>query len=86
MLISLEPALASSFDGEAGSKQPPRRCGDHDFPGAGGLLQPSRQIGGSADYRMFLCRAVADKVADHYQPGGNPDAARQLLYPTIAPS
>ena len=31
---------------------------------------------------MFLCRAVADKVADHYQSGGNPDAARQLS-PTI---
>ena len=45
MLISLEPALASSFDGEAGSKQPPRRCGDHDFPAPAASCSRAARLG-----------------------------------------
>ena len=53
--------------------QPARARGDNDRPRLGQGLQASREVWGLADDRLLLSRAFADQIADHYQPGGDPD-------------
>src|SRR6516164_1491140 len=53
--------------------QPARARGDNDRPRLGQGLQTSREVWGLADDRLLLSRAFADQIADHYQPGGDPD-------------
>ena len=48
-------------------------------PGCGRGLQAGGQVGRLARDRLLARRALADKAADHDQPGGDPDARRQGL-------
>ena len=58
--------------------QPARACGDDDRIRLGQRLQTGGEVGCFPDYRLLLCRALADQVADHYQPGGDADPRLQL--------
>ena len=53
--------------------QPPRARRDHHRPRLGQRLQPRREVRRLADHRLLLRRALADQIADHHEPGGDPD-------------
>jgi len=46
--------------------------------GSARALQPGGEVRRFADDRLFLRRALADQIAHHHQPGGDPDARLQL--------
>src|SRR6516225_8839873 len=48
-------------------------AGEDDLPGFRESLQTCREVGGLADHRLLLRRALADQIADDNQPGGNAD-------------
>jgi hypothetical protein len=58
--------------------QPPRPRGDDDCVRLGQGLQPGGEVGRFANDRLFLRRALADQIADHHQPSGDPDPRLQL--------
>ena len=64
---------------EQAADQPARRLADHDAAWLGQRLQPGREVRRLADYRLLLCRALADQLADHDQAGGDADPGRQRL-------
>ena len=49
------------------------------MPGFGESLQACGEVGGLADHRLLLRRALADQIADHDQPGGDADADGEPL-------
>jgi hypothetical protein len=57
-------------------------AGDDDLPGLRHGLQACREIGGLADHRLLLRRALADQIADDDKPGGNADADGEPLRST----
>ena len=50
---------------------------DDDSSWLGQRLEASSQIRGFADYRLFLCCAPTDQVADHYAPSRNTNSHLQ---------
>jgi hypothetical protein len=58
--------------------QPACACPDDDRTRLGQGLQPCGEVWGLADDRLLLRRALADQIAYHDQPGGDPDARLQL--------
>jgi len=54
-------------------------AGEDDLPGLRKRLQARREVGGLADHRLLLRRALADQIADHDQPGGNANADGEPL-------
>jgi hypothetical protein len=57
-------------------------AGEDDLPRFRQSLQARREVGGLADHRLLLRRALADQIADHDKPGGNADADGELLRST----
>ena len=53
--------------------QMPRARRDHHGSRLGQRLQPRREVRRLADHRLLLRRPLADQIADHDQPGGDPD-------------
>jgi hypothetical protein len=49
-------------------------AGEDDLPGLRQSLQACGEVGGLADHRLLLRRALADQIPDHDKPGGNADA------------
>ncbi len=58
--------------------QPARAGGDDDSVRLGHCLQTGGEVRCFTDDRLFLCRPLADQIADDHQPGGDPDARLQL--------
>ena len=54
-------------------------AGEDDLPGLRQSLQARREVGGLADHRLLLRRALADQIADDDKPGGDADADGELL-------
>ena len=69
---------AETADLEEIADQPARARGDDDRVRLGQGLQAGGEVGGFADDRLLLSRACADQVADHHQPGGDPDPRLKL--------
>src|SRR5262249_52525320 len=57
-------------------------AGEDDLPGLRKSLQSRREVGGLADHRRLLRRALADQIADDDKPGGNADVDGELLRST----
>ena len=57
-------------------------AGEDDLPGFRQSLQARREVGGLADHRLLLRRALADQIADDDKPGGNADADGEPLRST----
>ena len=57
-------------------------AGDDDLPGLRESLQARREVGGLADHRLLLRRALADQIADHDKSGGDADADGEPLRST----
>jgi hypothetical protein len=49
-----------------------RAVRDDDLARLREVLQAGGNVGRVADHGRFLCRAMADQIADHHQPGGDP--------------
>jgi hypothetical protein len=53
-------------------------------PGCASACRRAARLGGLADHRLLLRRALADQIADHDQPGGDADAdGERLLSPGL---
>jgi hypothetical protein len=57
-------------------------AGEDDLPGFRQSLQARREIGGLADHRLLLRRALADQIAYDDKPGGDADADGEPLRST----
>ncbi len=57
-------------------------AGEDDLPGFRQSLQARREVGGLADHRLLLRRALADQIADDDKPGGDADADGEPLRST----
>src|SRR5215472_14255644 len=55
---------------------------EDDLPGFRQSLQACGEVGGLADHRLLLRRALADQIADDDKPGGDADADGELLRST----
>jgi hypothetical protein len=53
--------------------QPPGARPDHHSSRRGKRQQPRREVGRLADHRLLLRRTLADQIADHDEPSGDPD-------------
>jgi hypothetical protein len=58
--------------------QPARTRGDDDLVRLGQRLQTGGEVRCFPDDRLLLRRALADQIADDYQPGGDPDTRLEL--------
>ena len=56
------------------SDEAPRIRIDHQHAWPSQALQPSCEVWGLADHRLFLCSARPDQITDDNQPGCQPDA------------
>src|SRR5690349_13682552 len=70
--VSADIAVFEEF-----ADQPSRARSDDDRVRLGQGLQPGGEVRRFADDRLFLRRALADQIAHHHQPGGDPDARLQ---------
>ena len=61
-------------DCEPAAKKMPRALGDHHGTRFRELLQTRCQVGRHTDYVLFLGSAFHNEVANHDQPGRDPDA------------
>jgi hypothetical protein len=57
-------------------------AGEDNLSGFGKSLQACREVGGLADHRLLLRRALADQIADDDKSGSNADADGERLRPT----
>jgi hypothetical protein len=57
-------------------------AGKDDLPGFRQSLKARGEVGGLADDRLLLRRALADQIADDHQPGGDADADGEPLRST----
>jgi hypothetical protein len=57
--------------------EPSRTGSDDDRIRLGQALQPRSQVWRLSDDRLLLRRAFADQIADHHQPGRDPDPGLQ---------
>jgi hypothetical protein len=57
-------------------------AGEDDLPGFRKSLQARREVGGLADHRLLLRRALADQIADDDKPGRNANADGEPLRST----
>jgi hypothetical protein len=57
-------------------------AGEDDLPGFRQSLQARRQVGGLADHRLLLRRALVDQIANHDKPGRDADADGEPLCST----
>jgi hypothetical protein len=57
-------------------------AGEDDLPGLRQNLQARGEVGGLADHRLLLRRALADQIADDDKSGGDADADGERLPPT----
>ena len=76
---ALERRGAQVAEGEQAAQEAARALGDDHGPGFGQGLQAGGEVGGLPDHRLLLRGTLADQVADHDQPGGDPDPGRQRL-------
>lgn len=53
--------------------EPARRGRDHDAVGLGQGLEPGGQVRRLADHGLLPCRAAAEQVAHHHEPGRDTD-------------
>jgi hypothetical protein len=65
---------AQIADCEPAAKKTPSALGDHHGTRFRELLQPRCQVGCYADYVLFLGSPFYDEVANHDQPGRDPDS------------
>ncbi len=74
---ALETGRAEVGQLEQAADQAPGRLADDDAARVGERLEPGREVRGLADHRAFLRLAFAHQLADHHQPGRDPDPRRQ---------
>ena len=68
---------------EESADEPTRAGRNHDRVRPGQGLQPGGQVRCLTDDRLFPSRSFADRIADHDEPGCDPDARLQLVGPDI---
>ena len=64
---------------EQRAHQPPGRLADDDGAGRGKGLQPGCEIRRLADHGALLRLALAHRLADHHEPGRDPDPGREPM-------
>ena len=75
---ALEMLLAELDAVEQIADQPAGARADDERAGLGQTLQAGGEVGGLADHRLLLGRALADQVADHHDAGRDADPGREL--------
>ena len=78
---ALDPRRTEVGQLEQTADQPPGRLADDDAAGRGKRLQPGRKVRRLADHRALLRLTLAHRLADHHEPGRDPDPRRK---PTAA--
>ena len=71
---TLKTVRAKVFELEQGAEEPPRALGNDDAVRFGDALQPRCQVRRLAQDAALLRLAGPDQIADHHEPGRNPDA------------
>jgi hypothetical protein len=76
---ALDPRRTKVGQLEQRADQPPGRLTDDDAAGRGKRLQTSRQVRRLADHGALLRLTFAYRLADHHEPGRDPDPGREPM-------